>query len=77
MSTPEGVLTKATKVNSKLTQPASVEIPVGVLFPQIIALSLGPQHYILAPARAPALISKVYPGGVYPGGAGGWGGGGP
>ena len=59
---------------------AGIEIPVGVLFPQVIALSRGPQHYILAPARAPALISKVYPGGL---GAGagrwgwGWGGGGP
>ena len=65
---------------SALTQQASIEIPIGVLFPQVMALSLGPQHYILAPARAPALISKVgHLGGLglgLGGGGWGWGGGG-
>ena len=42
-----------------LIQYAPSEIPTGVLFPQLTALSLEPQHYFLAPARAPALISKV------------------
>ena len=30
---------------SALTQQASIEIPIGVLAPQVIALSLGPRHY--------------------------------
>ena len=30
---------------SALTQQASIEIPIGVLFPQVMALSLGRQHY--------------------------------
>ena len=42
-----------------LIQYAPSKIPIGVLFPQLMALSLEPQHYFLAPARAPALISKV------------------
>ena len=42
-----------------LIQHTPSEIPTGVLFPQLMALSLAPQHYFLAPARAPALISKV------------------
>ena len=42
-----------------LIQHAPIEIPTGVLFPQLMALSLESQHYFLAPARAPALISKV------------------
>ena len=57
------MLTKVPKVNSK---QGSIDILIGVLFPQVTALSLGPQHYILALARAAALISKV-------GHLGGWG----
>ena len=30
---------------SALTQQASIEIPIGVLFPQVMALSLGREHY--------------------------------
>ena len=30
---------------SALTQQASIEIPIGVLAPQVLALWLGPQHY--------------------------------
>ena len=33
-----------------LIQDAPSEIPTGALFPQLMALSLGPQHYFLAPA---------------------------
>ena len=43
-----------------LIQYAPSEIPTGVLFPQLTALSLGPQHHILAPARTSALISKIH-----------------
>ena len=42
-----------------LIQYAPSEIPTGVLFPQLMTLSLEPQHHFPAPARAPALISKV------------------
>ena len=42
-----------------LIQHTPSKIPIGVLFPQLMALSLEPQHYFLAPARATALISKV------------------
>ena len=42
-----------------LRQYVPSEIPTSALFPQLMALSLGPHHYFLAPARAPALISKV------------------
>ena len=58
-----------------LIQYAPSEIPTGVLFPQLMTLSLEPQHHFLAPARAPALISKVGHLG-WGAGAGGWGGGG-
>ena len=46
-------------LSQALIQHAPSEIPTGVLFPRLMALSLGPQRYILPPARAPAGISKV------------------
>ena len=48
-----------------LIQHAPIEIPTGTLFPQLMALSLGPQHYFLAPARAPPFLpsfDNVIPG---------------
>ena len=53
---------------SALTQQASIEIPIDVLFPQVMALSLGREHYSRSRSGPSPHPKKAQLG---------WGGGGP